>query len=400
MHYNVIIVGGGAAGYFTAINIKEHNPSLSVAIFEQSKEVLNKVRISGGGRCNVTNSIWEPSELIKNYPRGEKELMGPFHKFACGDTMSWFEDHGVPLKIEDDGRVFPTSDSSESIIACFEMMVKQYGIKVFNQAKLKSVHWEENPYRVAINDAYYQCDNLVFCTGSSGYVWKLLQEAGYEMVSPVPSLFTFNIKDPRLQELMGIAVSKAKVSIPELNIESEGPLLITHWGMSGPAVLKLSAFAARELAEKQYQFFVEVDWMPEIPRTYFQTIKSEQGKKQIGANPLGGLPSRLWKKLLLFTSIDIESRWADLSKENTEEIADALKAAVFAVKGKSTFKEEFVTAGGLDLRQINFKSFESKLHPGVYFAGEVLNIDAITGGFNFQAAWTGAWLIAQDIAAR
>lgn len=397
MHFDVIVVGGGAAGYFTAINVKEINPALNVAIFEQSKEVLNKVRISGGGRCNVTNSVWEPTELIKNYPRGEKELLGPFNKFSCGDTMAWFEDRGVPLKIEEDGRVFPVSDSSESFIDCFNAIVKKHKIKVITQAKVKSLSHENGIYKLLINENIFSCTFLVLTPGSSNYFWQLLGNLGYEIIQPVPSLFTFNIKDPRLKDLMGISVTNAEVKLEELKFSTRGPLLITHWGLSGPGILKLSAFAARELASLHYNFVVKVDWMPDFLSEDILKHKQNQGKKSIHANPLGNLPSRLWKSLINFTGISEDTKWADVNKEQMETLIDGLKSANFLVKGKSTFKDEFVTAGGVDLKQINFKTFGSKLHANLYMAGEVLNIDAITGGFNFQAAWTGAWIIASEI---
>jgi hypothetical protein len=400
MYYDVIIIGGGAAGFFTAINIKENNSSLSVAIFEQSKEVLNKVRISGGGRCNVTNSIWEPQELIKNYPRGQKELLGPFYKFSCADTISWFEYKGVPLKIEEDGRVFPISDNSASIIDCFLSLAYEYNIAVKEQSKMKSFSINEDGFEILINNIIFKSKYIVLATGSTPSIWEVLKSKGYGIIEPVPSLFTFNIKDGRLQNLMGISVPNAEVSIPELNINSFGPLLITHWGLSGPGILRLSSFAARELAKLQYKFTIKVDWLPHFSRYEFQKQKQLNGRKLIYTNPLENLPSRLWKSLFHITNIDTEAKWADLNKEQMEELIDAYKESRFIIKGKSTFKEEFVTAGGVDLKQINFKTFESKLHPNLYMAGEVLNIDAVTGGFNFQAAWTGAWLIAQDIASK
>ena len=397
---DVIIIGGGAAGFFSAINIKELNPDLSITIFEQSKEVLGKVRVSGGGRCNVTNSIWEPKELIKNYPRGEKELLGPFYKFSCVDTMSWFEDKGVPLEIEDDGRVFPQSNSSSSIIDCFLSLAHEYNIGVKEQAKMKSFSIQEDGFEFNINDETHKSKYLILASGSTPSIWNDLKSKGYEIVQPVPSLFTFNIKDSRILNLMGVSVANADVIIPELEVNSSGPLLITHWGLSGPGILKLSAFAARELAIKNYNFTVNIDWLPHISIDDFQNQKRDNGRKSVYSTILGNLPSRLWKSLLTITSISPESNWADLSKSEMEEVIDAFKSCNFLVKGKSTFKEEFVTAGGVDLKQINFKTFESKLHPNLFMAGEVLNIDAITGGFNFQAAWTGAWLIAQEIGSR
>lgn len=397
---DVIIIGGGAVGFFSAINIKELNPDLSITIFEQSKDVLGKVRISGAGRCNVTNSIWEPKELIKNYPRGEKELLGPYNKFGCGDTMAWFEERGVPLKIEEDGRVFPASNTSESIINCFLSKARDLSITIKTQSKMKSFSILEEGFECIINDETYRSKYLILASGSTPSIWNDLKTKGYEIVEPVPSLFTFNIKDSRIQQLMGVSVTNAEVKISELNVSSSGPLLITHWGLSGPGILKLSAIAARDLAAIHYHFTINADWLPHISEEDFHNLKKTNGSKTVYATVLGQIPSRLWKSLLSITSITPETNWADLSKDEMEEVIDAFKSCHFLVKGKSTFKEEFVTAGGVDLKQINFKTFESKLHPNLFMAGEVLNIDAVTGGFNFQAAWTGGWLIAQEIGGR
>ncbi len=397
-NWDVIIVGGGAAGFFSAINIKNRRPDLEVLILEQSKDVLNKVRISGGGRCNVTNSIWEPRELAKNYPRGEKALLGPFNKFGCGDTMSWFDERKVSLKIEDDGRVFPVSDSSETIAKCLIDEANKYGIVLKNNAKVKSIKCMDNDFTVTFNESEIHSQYLVLATGSSPFFWDQLRQNGYKIVKPVPSLFTFNIKDTRIDGLMGLSSSYVKTKIVNTKLTSDGPLLITHWGLSGPATLKLSAWGARELFDLNYRFKIEVDWLPSMNEDDFKDLKLQIGAKSILANPIGNLPSRLWKGLLSQINFSEQTRWADINKEKLIQMMNALKQCTFEVNGKSTFKDEFVTAGGVDLDQINFKTFESKLHKGLFMAGEVLDIDAITGGFNFQAAWTGGYLIGEGIA--
>ncbi len=395
--YDVIVVGGGAAGFFTAIQAKEANENLNIIILEQSKEVLNKVRISGGGRCNVTNSIWEPKELTKHYPRGEKELLGPFNKFACVDTMAWYEDRGVVLKIEEDGRVFPVSDSSESIIDCLMQQIKMHNIKISTNSKVKDITFANEDYIVHVNDEKLHCKKLVLTTGSSPFFWDMLKSKGYQIVEPVPSLFTFNTKDPRLAGLMGLSASNVAIKIRDTKLESNGPLLITHWGMSGPAILKLSAWGARTLNSIAYKFTIIIDWMPELSADEIRKLKNNMGAKTILANALGNLPSRLWKGLLSVTTINETTKWADINKDILDLIISSLKESHFNINGKSTFKEEFVTAGGVDLKQINFNTFESRLHKGLYMAGEIIDIDAITGGFNFQAAWTGGFLAGKDV---
>jgi predicted Rossmann fold flavoprotein len=396
--YDLIVVGGGAAGFFTAIQCKEHNANLSVLILEQSKNVLNKVRISGGGRCNVTNSIWDPKELVKYYPRGEKELLGPFSKFACGDTMAWFEERGVDLKIEEDGRVFPVSDNSESIAACLLLHVNKHGIKVSTNAKVKNFSINGDGYTIQVNNEDIDCKHLMLAPGSSPFFLDLMASKGYQIVPPLPSLFTFNTKDPRLSGLMGLSVSNVGVSVAGTALSSDGPILITHWGLSGPAILKLSAWGARVLHELQYKFTIEIDWMPHCTEDEIRKMKHSFGAKTIVANPLGGLPIRLWKSLLSMCLLIHEGlKWADVKKDGIDELISNIKHCQFFINGKSTFKEEFVTAGGVDLKQINFNTFESKLHKGLYMGGEIIDIDAITGGFNFQAAWTAGFLAGRAI---
>ena len=398
--FDIIIVGGGAAGFFTAINVVEKNPKLKVAILERGAEVLQKVRISGGGRCNVTHACFEPNELVKFYPRGEKELRGPFHQFCSGDTIEWFEKHGVELKIEDDGRMFPVSNSSQSIIDCFLQATQKLGIKILTGQSVQSIFKKENAWKIETQNENYIAEKLILATGSNPKIWEMLQTYGHAIVNPVPSLFTFNIKDTRIKELPGVA-TLATVKVKDTKLESTGPLLITHWGMSGPAVLKLSAWGARILHDKNYQFTIFVNWLNDVDTTdaenKLKDLKQEHAKKAVSKKSPFDFPNRLWESLVLASGIETETKWADLSKLQLQNLSNQLTNGTFQVNGKSTFKEEFVTAGGIDLKEINFKTMESKLHENLYFAGEIVNIDAITGGFNFQNAWTSGFIVANAI---
>jgi predicted Rossmann fold flavoprotein len=399
-NFDIIIVGGGAAGFFTAINIVEKRPKLKVAILERGAEVLQKVRISGGGRCNVTHACFEPNELVKYYPRGEKELRGPFHQFASGDTIEWFEKHGVELKIEDDGRMFPVSNSSQTIIECFLQATQKLGIEVLTGQSVQSIFKKENVWKIETQNENYIAEKLILATGSNPKIWEMLQTFGHAIVSPVPSLFTFNIKDPRIKELPGVA-AQVTVKVKDTKLTSTGPLLITHWGMSGPAVLKLSAWGARILHDKNYQFTIFVNWLNdvetiEVEKT-LKDLKQEHAKKAVSKKSHFDFPNRLWESLVLASGIDAETKWADLSKTQLQNLSNQLTNGTFKVNGKSTFKEEFVTAGGINLKEVNFKTMESKLHENLYFAGEIVNIDAITGGFNFQNAWTSGFILANSL---
>ena len=398
--YDIIIVGGGAAGFFTAINIVEKNSNLKVAILERGNEVLTKVRISGGGRCNVTHACFLPNDLVKFYPRGEKELRGPFHQFCSGDTIEWFENHGVALKIEDDGRMFPTTDSSQTIIDCFLTTTQKLGIDILTGQSVQSLYKAENYWKVETTNETFSCQKIVMTTGSNPKIWEMLTEMGHSIVPAVPSLFTFNIKDTRIKDLMGLSAF-ANVKVKNTKLEAFGPLLITHWGMSGPGILRLSAWGARILAEKKYQFVLQINWLNDL--TFEETLeklkelKQEHSKKAVCKKSPFELPNRLWESLVLASDILEETKWADLSKNQLTNLANQLTNGEFQVNGKNTFKEEFVTAGGINLKEINFKTMESKLHENLYFAGEILNIDAITGGFNFQNAWTGGFIVANNI---
>lgn len=398
MPNETLIIGGGAAGFFTAIQRAEHHPEEKITIVERGKGVLEKVRISGGGRCNVTHACWDPRELTKFYPRGGRELLGPFNNFACGDTMGWFEDRGVPLKIEDDGRIFPTSDSSQSIIDCLWDTAKAKGITVLTRTRLTDLEPPnaEGKWRVQTSGGELTADRLVVTTGSNPSVWKLLEKIGHTLIDPVPSLFAFDTKDTRLRNLSGISLPWAQLHIEGDKLKAEGPLLITHRGLSGPAVLRLSAWGARELAPKKYNFKLVVNWLAMRPvdvSDQLDELKLSEAKRQVSTRAYFDLPIRLWKSLVEAANIPVEQQWSQLSKKQRETLVAQLTAATFNISGKSTNKDEFTTAGGVDLKEVDFREFRSKIHPTLFLAGEVLDIDAITGGFNFQAAWTGGYLI-------
>lgn len=419
--FDVIIVGGGAAGFYAAIHIAEINPQLKVAIFERGKTVLSKVKVSGGGRCNVTHGEFSAKDLTMNYPRGEKELLGPFHHYAPMDVMAFFEQRGVPLKIEADGRVFPKSDSSQSIIDCLVGEAERLGVKILRNSGVKQFGTVDNLWEVTTMNKHYRTKTLLLATGSNPKIWQQLKAMGHTIIPPVPSLFTFNIKDERLQGIQGLSTNAEVAILPkrmyisevsDLNLkspikdepvlQSDGPVLVTHWGLSGPAILKLSAWGANLLSDYNYAFRIRVNWAPEYSTAsmlaYLRSIKEDEPKKTILRTHALDVPKRLWAKMVTAAGIGPEDRWADATRKALHELAEQLTASTFRVEGKSTFKEEFVTAGGVDLKEIDFKTFQSRLFPNLYFAGEIINVDAITGGFNFQNAWTGAYLAAQSIA--
>lgn len=399
-HKDIIIIGGGAAGFFAAINIAEQHPDLSVAILERGKEGLQKVKISGGGRCNVTHAEFIPSELVLNYPRGEKELLGPFHRFMTGDTITWFEERGVELKIEEDGRMFPVSNSSQTIIDCFLNEAEKHRVEVLYNHAVKSIDTLADGFKIETSQGIFQSKKVLMTTGSNPKIWNLLEDLGHTIIQPVPSLFTFDIKDKRIKDIPGVVAKQVEVKVVGTDLESNGPLLITHVGMSAPAILKLSAFGAVELAKRNYNFQIEVNFISldtESCLDELKNCKQEYAKKTLTNSTQFDLPKRLWKQLILAANIGENERWADINKQQLEDLAEQLTKAIFQVTGKSTFKEEFVTAGGVDLKEVNFKTFESKLIPNLYFAGEIINVDAVTGGFNFQNAWTGAYIASASI---
>jgi hypothetical protein len=401
MKKKFIIIGGGAAGYFAAINAAEMHPDLEVIILEGSNKVLQKVKVSGGGRCNVSHACFTPNELVEFYPRGKKELLGPFHQFMTGDTMEWFEKRGIPLKTEDDNRIFPESNSSQTIIDCFLESAKSAGVQLKTSTRVDAIEKNEDKFIIKTNTETFDSDFLLVAAGSNAKVWAMLESLGHTVIKPVPSLFTFNIVDERLKEIPGISVPNASVNVVNSKLAEQGPLLITHWGLSGPGILKLSAWGALELHQKDYQFEIEVNWLSksfEKVLDELKSVKNEQSKKQVILRSVfEEISKRLWEKLVVAAKIPYDFQWAQLNNKQLEALALQLTKSRFNVSGKSTFKDEFVTAGGIDLKEINFKRFESKLHKNLFFAGEVLNIDAVTGGFNFQNAWTGGWIVAQSV---
>lgn len=399
--WDVIFIGGGAASFFSAIRFAGLVPQARVVIVERGKEFLQKVKISGGGRCNVTNIIQEPRLLAAHYPRGSRALIGPFHTFNSLDTVQWFEKRHVKIKAEEDGRMFPTTNSSATIVDCLVKETKHLGIEIITRENIQSIsRLPSGGWKLAGNNTTYESRFIFIGSGSNSRVWDLLKELGLDIIPAVPSLFTFNIKDEMLASLPGISMPAARVSIPKLKLEATGPLLITHWGLSGPAVLRLSAWGARALFDVNYEFEIQVEWMPDMDISSMITNAREvDGKKKVMAYSIPQMPNRLWKGLVSRSSINEEKRWADLNKTEIRQFQDQLTACSFSVKGKSTFKEEFVTAGGVSLKEIDFKHFRAKKMPDLYLAGEVIDIDGITGGFNFQAAWTGGWIAGTSMAA-
>jgi predicted Rossmann fold flavoprotein len=395
------IIGGGAAGFFSAIRIAELNPLARVFIFERGRSVLEKVRISGGGRCNVTHDCSDPIQLIGHYPRGGRELLGPFTRFGPNEVVEWFSSRGVELKTEPDGRVFPKTNNSQTIVDCLIRCAQDAGVVINQGTRLEDIQPYSGLWKLKIQGEERFFSKIVVATGSNPMVWTYVKKLGHTIINPVPSLFTFNCKDTRLRNLSGISVSNASVQVKNSKISSTGPVLVTHWGFSGPAILKLSSWGARHFAELNHRFSIQVCWENQFSGKQvleiLGDIKRGTPKKLVHASKLLNLPLRLSERLAIAAEIDAETRWGDLNNKRLEQLAVQLTAATFEIFGKSTFKEEFVTAGGIHLAEVNFKTFESKIHPGLFFAGEVLDIDAITGGFNFQAAWTGGWIVGSSI---
>lgn len=405
----VAVVGGGAAGFFAAIACAEKNPAAAVTLYEATAHPLAKVRISGGGRCNATHACFEPRELAKRYPRGGRELLGAFHRWGPRDTIAWFAERGVELKTEADGRMFPVTDDSATIVDCLTQAATKAGVEVRTSLGVRKIErvgrGDERAFWVTLTDnTEFRCERVLLATGGNRASAGLAIAAGlgHAIEPPVPSLFTFHIDDKRLERLSGIAIENVAVTVPGTKLKESGPLLITHWGLSGPAILKLSAWGARELAALNYEFPLRVNFVPPHTREsllqLFATTRTANPRKQLGTwNPLG-LPARFWERLLETSGLAPTVQWAGVPNAALGTLAGHLTAADFKVVGKSLNKEEFVTCGGVRLSEVEFKTLESKLCPGLHFAGEVLDIDGITGGFNFQAAWTTGWLAGQAMA--
>ena len=408
---NVIVIGGGAAGFFGAIACAEANPNLRVTLIEAGSKPLAKVRISGGGRCNVTHHCFEPALLVENYPRGGKALRGAFSRFQPRDTVQWYESRGVKLKTEADGRMFPVTDSSSTIINCLMQSAEKAGVDLRTGVGVKTVKQYlddrgQSYFEIGLkNERVLKCDRLLIATGSNPLGYRWAKNLGHKIESSVPSLFTFNIKDPRLEGLAGLSVSNAKVKIGtgKNKLEQTGALLITHWGVSGPAVLKLSAWGARSLFDLKYNSTLQINWLPkynqEELKQIFSKLKETHPKKKIVNYCPVELPKRLWQSLNGYSAISPDKVWSEISKKELNKLVVEILQGQYDIKGKGVFKDEFVTCGGVSLKEVNFKTMESKKCPGLYFAGEVLDIDGVTGGFNFQSAWTTSWLAGQAIAA-
>ena len=397
----IAVIGGGAAGFMAAITAKETNPKANVTIFEKTDKVLVKVKVSGGGRCNVTNATFSISKLIKNYPRGGRELKKSFNHFFTTDTVNWFESRGVVLKTETDNRMFPSSNSSQTIVDLLLNSAENSGIRLSYKSKISAITPIENGINLSINGETLNFDKVIIASGGSpkesGLVW--LKKLGYKIIKPVPSLFTFNMPKNPITKLMGLSVPNVITSIKGSKLRQSGPLLITHWGMSGPAILKLSAWGAQDLAKANYNFSVQVNWLAmneEELRSQFSSLTSSR-KQMYKYNPLE-IPKRLWHFMLNKLEIAENQIWNELAKKNKNRLINMLLNDEFEVKGKTTFKEEFVSCGGIDLSEIDMQTMESKRHKGIYFAGELLNIDGVTGGFNFQAAWTTGYLAGKNSA--
>ncbi|MBK7309727.1 MAG: NAD(P)/FAD-dependent oxidoreductase [Sphingobacteriaceae bacterium] len=399
----IIVIGGGAAGFFAAINCKLLNPAFEVKILEKTNKLLSKVLVSGGGRCNVTNHCFDNKQLVKNYPRGEKELMQVFSRFAVQDTINWFKEQNIELKVEADGRMFPASNKSETIANCFLDLAKKLSIEIIIQCEVQKINKEES-FEMKTSKGNFEADVLICSMGGNNKIegYKILKELGHNIISPIPSLFTINLPSENIKkELQGVAVQNATVTIEKTKFNYTGPVLVTHWGLSGPAVLKLSAFAAPYFFETDYKNNILINWTGNLK---LNEILEELNQQKINSarsiiikTPLFQLPKRLWEFLLNKAGVLSETSWSNISKQQLNKLSETIYRDVYKMEGKTTFKEEFVTAGGIDLKEIDFKTMQSKLVKDLYFCGEVLNIDGITGGFNFQNAWSTAYVCASSI---
>ena len=404
MSKQLIVIGGGAAGFFCAVNAARLDPTLKVTIIEKSNKLLSKVRVSGGGRCNVTHDCFDITEMSKRYPRGPHFVKKAFHQFFTIDTINWFEERGVKLKTEEDGRMFPITDSSQTIIECLLKEANKLGVEILMNKEVRNLSMVNGQWSVRLSDSRLLTSDFI-CVASGGYpksgMFDWLKELGHAIEEPVPSLFTFNLPEHPITKLMGVSIEKAKIRIIGTKLEEEGPLLITHWGLSGPVVLRLSAWGARELKERNWEFGIRVNWLPEFNeqglREKFSELRNTNAsQKVINKNSLG-LPARSWEFFDEQSGIKSEWRWADLPSTEQNKFIKNLSSYEFEVKGKTTFKEEFVTAGGIKLNEVDANTMMSKKVPNLFFAGEVLDVDGITGGFNFQHAWTSGWVAAKSI---
>ncbi len=406
MSKKLVIIGGGAAGFFCAVNAARMNPSVKVIIVEKTGKLLSKVKVSGGGRCNVTHACFDIPELSKRYPRGQHFVKKAFHQFFTTDTVQWFEERGVRLKAEADGRMFPVTDSSQTIIDCLLREVNKYGIEIMMNAEVRSVEKKGNTFEISLADTRLLLADYL-CIACGGYsklsMFEWLINMGHSIEQPVPSLFTFNMPGNPITKLMGVSVENTRVKITGTKLEQEGPLLITHWGLSGPVVLKLSAWGARELKERNWEFGISICWLPgfneqQLAERFLSLRFDMAAQKIINKNPFG-LPQRLWEYLLTFSEVNAERRWADMPAKEQYRLIRNLCNCTFDIKGKTTFKEEFVTAGGIKLNEVDPNTMMSKKVPNLFFAGEILDVDGVTGGFNFQHAWTSGFIAANHIAA-
>jgi predicted Rossmann fold flavoprotein len=402
----IIVIGGGAAGFFSAITCAKTYPRACVILLEAGRQLLAKVRISGGGRCNATHACFDPAILVQNYPRGGKALRGAFTRFQPRDTVEWFASHSVILKTEADGRMFPVTDDSETIVNCLIRAAEEAGVQIRIGDAVVSVNKKHGEGEYGSSASTFEielksgerlkCDRLIIATGSNPSGFKWAKDLGHTVEQPVPSLFTFNISDSRIKDLAGVSVANAKVKLPGAKLEQSGPLLITHWGLSGPAVLKLSAWGARFLHDRHYRSSVLINWLPqynpEVLRQQLLGVKSQLSQRLVVSSCPFPIPRRLWERLTSAIGIDEPKRWADIPNKTLDKLLQELVQGEYQISGKGAFKEEFVTCGGVNLKEVDFKTMESRHCPGLYFAGEILDIDGVTGGFNFQSAWTTAWL--------
>ncbi|MDB6024644.1 MAG: aminoacetone oxidase family FAD-binding enzyme [Verrucomicrobiales bacterium] len=403
--HDVVIVGGGAAGFFAAIACVGASSEKKVAILERGPHFLQKVKISGGGRCNVTHSCFDARELTTRFPRGERALIGAFKRFQASDTVAWFEDRGVRLKTEPDGRMFPITDNSQTVIDCLLHETRKARVNLVTNCGVERTTKTADGFELSLsNGETLQCNQLLLATGGcrTPALGQLAVSLGHSLEAPVPSLFTFHIETPWLRELAGVSLSAAEVSVPSAGLRETGALLITHWGLSGPAILRTSAWGARALHEVDYRFTLQVNWIPRLTAQTLEqnclTRRSMQPAKLIVNTPISPLSARLWEALVVASGIPRETRWADLLRQSQHRLIQQISRTEFQVTGKSLNKEEFVTCGGIRLNEVDFKTMQSRVCPNLYFAGEVLDIDGITGGFNFQAAWTTGWIAGNAMA--